>query len=227
MIKDSLINDFRKYAIHNTKANRSVVDSYIKKFDNVYPGIVEDRPSAMRCVEMNVFSRLMHDRIIYFSGEVTQASCDVVIAQLLYLASTENRDINLYINSPGGEIVSGLGVIDTMNYIKPNVATVCVGLAASMGSVFLSNGAKGKRSLLPHSRVMIHSAAGWCVGHTADVRIEMQQLERCQKDIYEILAKNCGKTYDEIVSLCDRDNWFIGEEAIKELNIADKILLQN
>jgi ATP-dependent Clp protease protease subunit len=225
-MKNSITVDFRNFAIHNTKAKRSVVDSYIKKANNIYPTIVEDKPSAMRCVEMNVFSRLMYDRIIYFSGEVSQESCDVVIAQLLYLASTENRDINMYINSPGGEIVSGLGVVDTMNYIKPNVATTCVSMAASMGAVLLSNGTKGKRSILPHSRIMIHSAAGYYGGHTADARIAMEQLERCQRDTYQILSKNCDKSYDEIVALCDRDNWFIGEEAIKELNIADKVLLQ-
>ena len=219
--------DFRKFAISNTGVRTSVLDDGLHRFnDMLYPSIVEDRPSAMRCVEMNVFSRLMYDRIIYFSGEVCKESCDIAIAQLLYLASVDDRDLSMYINFEGGSIIDGLGVIDTMNFIKPHVTTTCLGMAASMGAVLLSNGEKGKRSVLPHSRIMIHSAASGFKGHTADVEIEMEQLKRCQKDIYEILAKNCNKSYDDIKILCDRDNWFIGKEAVNNLNIADKVLIK-
>lgn len=218
----NIITDFRKFAL-DKGVSRGHLDS-IENF--VYPSIVEERSSAMRAVEMNVFSRLMMDRIIYFSGEVTPDTCDVVIAQLLYLASVDDRDINMYISSPGGSIEHGLGVIDTMNFIQPDIATTCLGVAASMGAVLLSNGTKGKRAVLEHSRVMIHSAASGFRGHTADVEIEMEQLHRCQRDVYNILAKNCGKTYEEIKKLCDRDNWFIGVEAVEDLGIADKLLLR-
>jgi len=216
------LKDFKKFAI-----DKGVSPSYFDDYTNyVVPSIVEERSSAMRAVEMNVFSRLMYDRIIYFSGEVDQDACDTVTAQLLYLASVDDRDINMYINSCGGSIVDGLGVIDTMNFIKPDVTTTCIGMAASMGAVLLSNGAQGKRAVLPHSRVMIHSASSGFRGHTADAKIAMQQLERCESDIYHILAKNCGKSFDEIKQLCDRDNWFIGEEAVNSLHIADKVLIK-
>jgi ATP-dependent Clp protease, protease subunit len=216
-MNQNIFYDFRKFAL-----DKSVSRSYLDCMErNVYPTIVEERSSATRAIEMNVFSRLMYDRIIYFSGEVTDDACDTVVAQLLYLANAdETRDITLYINSPGGDITAGLGVVDTMDFIKPDVATICVGMAASMGAVLLSNGTKGKRGILPHSRVMIHSASSYMGGHTADVDIRVEQLHRAQNDVYETLAKNCGKTMDEIKALCDRDNWFIGKEAI-DLGIAD------
>lgn len=217
--------DFRKFAL-DRGASRSGLDQMMSQ-NYIYPTIVEERASAMRAVEMNVFSRLMADRIIYFSGEVCQESCDTVIAQLLYLASVdEERDINMYINSGGGDIDFGLGVIDTMDFIKPDICTTCVGLAASMGAVLLSNGTKGKRSVLNHSRIMIHSAAGGFRGHTADVKINMEQLVRAEDDCFNILAKNCNKSYDEIKNLCERDNWFIGSEAVDDLGIADRVLIK-
>ena len=221
-----VITDFRKYAL-SQGVHRGALDQMLHNVENtadIYPGIIEERAASMRAVEMNVFSRLMYDRIIYFSGEVSQDNCDIIIAQLLYLASADDkRDINMYINSPGGDVVAGLGVIDTMDIIVPDVRTTCIGMCASMGAVLLSNGQKGKRSILKHGRVMIHSVSSAFKGHTADVRIEMEQSERCQKDLYEILAKNTGKTYEEINTLCDRDNWFIGQEAV-ELGIVDKVL---
>jgi ATP-dependent Clp protease protease subunit len=223
-----IITDFRKYAL-DRGVSRAALDDMFHRSENVsniYPGVIEERAASMRAVEMNVFSRLMYDRIIYFSGEVNSDNCDIMIAQLLYLASADDeRDIIMYINSPGGDVVAGLGVIDTMDFITPNVRTTCIGMCASMGAVLLSNGQKGKRSILKHGRVMIHSVSSAFKGHTADVRIEMEQSERCQKDLYEILAKNTGKTYEEINTLCDRDNWFIGQEAV-ELGIVDKVLLK-
>jgi ATP-dependent Clp protease protease subunit len=222
----NILTDFRKYAlsqgVHASALDQMFHDT--ENTSNIYPGIIEERAASMRAVEMNVFSRLMYDRIIYFSGEVTSDSSDIIIAQLLYLESTgDKRDINMYINSPGGDVVAGLGIIDTMDFISSNVNTTCIGMCASMGAVLLSNGQKGKRSILKHGRVMIHSVSSAFKGHTADVRIEMEQSERCQKDLYEILAKNTEKTYEEINALCDRDNWFIGQEAV-ELGIVDKVL---
>jgi len=219
-----LEKDFRKFAISNTKIRATVLDDKIKQTkDFLTPYILEER--QLNVTQMDIFSRLLFDRILYFTGEVNQATCDTMNAELLYLDSVDNRDINLYINSPGGSVVDGLSVIDTMNFIKSDVSTTCMGMAASMGSVLLSNGAKGKRFVLPHSRVMIHSVASGFQGHTADVRIEMEQTERCQKDVYQILADNTGHTFEEMEKLCDRDNWFIGDEAVNNLHIADKVIL--
>jgi ATP-dependent Clp protease protease subunit len=219
-----LEKDFRKFAISNTKIRATVLDDKIKQAkDFLTPYILEER--QLNVTQMDIFSRLLFDRILYFTGEVNQATCDTMNAELLYLDSVDNRDINLYINSPGGSVVDGLSVIDTMNFIKSDVSTTCMGMAASMGSVLLSNGTKGKRFVLPHSRVMIHSVASGFQGHTADVRIEMEQTERCQKDVYQFLADNTGHTFEEMEKLCDRDNWFIGDEAVNNLHIADKVIV--
>ena len=217
-----ILKDFRKFSL-GRGVSQGVLDSFEKAVD-VYPGVIEERSSAMRAVEMNVFSRLMADRLIYFSGDVTQESCDIVIAQLLYLDSVKpGMDIEMYINSHGGDVIAGLGLVDTMDFISSNVNTTCVGMAASMGAVLLSNGAKGHRYILKHGRVMIHSVSSGMQGHSKELEISFEQTMRCQKDVYEILAKNTGKTYDEICTLCDRDNWFIGQEALN-LGIVDKVL---
>ena len=156
--------------------------------------------------------------------EVNQETCDTMNAELLYLDSLDQRDISLYINSPGGSVVDGLSVIDTMNFIKSEVSTICMGMAASMGSVLLSNGAKGKRFVLPHSRVMIHQVSASMGGTVSDMEIEFAETQRCKKDVYEILAKNTGHSFEEMERLCDRNNWFIGNEAVDELHIADKVI---
>ena len=188
----------------------------------VMPYILEER--KLNVTSLDVYSRLLLDRIIFFSGEVDQVSCNTMIAQLLYLSSVDDRDINIYINSQGGSVIDGLALIDTMNFVKCDISTTCIGMAASMGAVLLSCGKEGKRFVLPHSRVMIHSVSSGFKGHTPDIKIEMEQTIRCQNDIYNILAKNTKKTFEEIEQLCDRDNWFIGEEAI-ELGVADKVIL--
>lgn len=222
---EKLVKDFRHFAKDKCNIDGLRFDDGVKKVSNsLVPYILEER--RLNCASMDVFSRLLFDRIIYFSGEVTEESCNIAAAQILYLSSVDERDISLYINSPGGSVVDGLMVIDTMNYIPNDISTICMGMAASMGSVLLSNGTKGKRFVLPHSRVMIHSVSSFFKGHTADMKIEMEQTLRCQSDIYKILAENTGKTFEEIEKLCDRDNWFIGEEAVKELNIADDVLVR-
>lgn len=219
--KIGTIDDFRHFAIDKAKVPASVVDSKIKDF--VYPTVIEERPSAQRITEINVFSTLIKDRILFLNGEVEDVACSTLIAQLLYLSSVDNRDISMYINSPGGDVVSGLGVIDTMNFIPCDISTTCVGMAASMGAVLLSCGTKGKRYVLPHSRVMIHSVASGFKGHTADIKIEMEQTLRCQDDLYKILAENMSKSYEEIEKLCDRNKWVIGQEAV-DIGLADKVL---
>jgi len=224
-----IVTDFRKYAL-SKGVSRSYLDDFLRNVEdsrevkNAYPGIIEERSSAMRMTEMNVFSRLMQDRIIYFSGEVNQDSVDTVIAQILYLSNvSKERDINMYINSGGGSVINGLALIDTMDFVPNAIRTTCIGMCASMGAVLLSNGLKGERSILKHGRVMIHSVSSGYEGHTKDIEIQVEQTKKCQKDVYSVLAKNLGKTYEEIETLCDRDNWFIGEEAVK-LGIVDKVI---
>lgn len=219
---DKLTKDFRHFAIDKVGMSPSVIDDKIGKVNNhLTPYILEER--QLNVATFDVFSRLMYDRIIYFTGVVNSDTCDTAIAQLLYLSSVDERDINMYINSPGGSVVDGLGLVDTMNYINCDISTTCIGMAASMGSVLLSNGAKGKRFVLPHSRVMIHQVSSSQSGTLADLEIELEQTRRCKNDVYKILADNTGRSFDEMEKLCDRNNWFIGQEAV-DLGIVDKVL---
>lgn len=218
-----LIKDFRKFAIDKTKVRATVLDDQLSKPNSfLTPYILEER--QLNVTQMDIFSRLLYDRILYFTGEVNRETCDTMNAELLYLDSLDGRDISLYINSPGGSVVDGLSVIDTMNFINSDVSTICMGMAASMGSVLLSNGAKGKRLVLQHSRIMIHQVSSAMKGTVSDMEIEFAETQRCKRDIYNILAKNTGHTFDEIEKLCDRNNWFIGSEAVDELHIADKLI---
>jgi ATP-dependent Clp protease protease subunit len=220
---ENITKDFRHFAIDKVGMSPSVIDDKIGKVNNhLTPYILEER--QLNVATFDVFSRLMYDRIIYFTGVVNSDTCDTAIAQLLYLSSVDERDINMYINSPGGSVVDGLGLVDTMNYINCDISTTCIGMAASMGSVLLSNGAKGKRFVLPHSRVMIHQVSSSQSGTLADLEIELEQTRRCKNDVYKILADNTGRSFEEMEKLCDRNNWFIGQEAV-ELGIVDKVLI--
>ena len=220
---ENLTKDFRHFAIDKVGMSPSVIDDKIGKVNNhLTPYILEER--QLNVATFDVFSRLMYDRIIYFTGVVNDETCDTAIAQLLYLSSVDERDINMYINSPGGSVVDGLGLVDTMNYINCDISTTCIGMAASMGSVLLSNGAKGKRFVLPHSRVMIHQVSSSQSGTLADLEIEIEQTRRCKNDVYKILADNTGRSFEEMEKLCDRNNWFIGQEAV-DLGIVDKVLI--
>jgi ATP-dependent Clp protease protease subunit len=222
---DKLTKDFRHFAIDKVGVSPSVIDDKIGKVNNhLTPYILEER--QLNVATFDVFSRLMYDRIIYFTGVVNSDTCDTAIAQLLYLSSVDERDINMYINSPGGSVVDGLGLVDTMNYINCDISTTCIGMAASMGSVLLSNGAKGKRFVLPHSRVMIHQVSSSQSGTLADLEIELEQTRRCKNDVYKILADNTGRSFEEMEKLCDRNNWFIGQEAV-DLGIVDKVLISS
>ena len=222
---ENLTNDFRKFALSKTNVSPSALDDIVKKQGNmITPYILEER--QLNVATFDVFSRLMYDRIVYFTGVVNDDTCNTAVAQLLYLASVDERDISMYINSPGGSVVDGLGLVDTMDYISCDVSTLCIGMAASMGSVLLSNGAKGKRFVLPHSRVMIHQVSSSQSGTLADLEIEIEQTRRCKNDVYKILADNTGKSFEEMEALCDRNNWFIGQEAV-DLGIADKVLTKN
>ena len=221
--------DFSKFA-QSLGVSTSVVDDVTKSVNksglilptnSLTPVVLEER--EMRCTPVDVFSRMMLDRKIFFGTEFNTDACNVVVAELLYLASLSNDDIQIMVNSPGGSVIDGLGVIDTINYISCDVSTLCVGMAASMGAVLLASGTNGKRFVLPHSRVMIHQVSSHASGRVSDMEIEYKQAKRCEQDLYNILSEKMGKSYQEIEELCKADNWFIGEEAVK-LGIADRVI---
>lgn len=218
-----IIKDFSLFA-RDKGVSSLVLNDVIKSTENSYtPVVLEER--KLNVSTLDIYSRLLYDRILYFGHEFNQETCNLAIAQLLYLDSIGEQNINIYVNSGGGEVLSGLGLIDTMNLIKSPVSTTCIGMAASMGAVLLSCGEKGKRFVLPHSRVMIHQVSSRMRGTYSDMKIELEQTERCRNDLYNILATNLGKSFEEIEQLCDRDNWFIGQEAI-DLGIADQLLVK-
>ena len=176
--------------------------------------------------EVDVFSRLMADRIIFLGTGVDDHIANIIQAQLLFLESTDpGKDIQIYINSPGGSVYAGLGIYDTMQYIRPDVATICTGMAASMGAVLLAGGAKNKRYALKHSRIMIHQPSGGMHGQSKDMEISLKQMQELRKDIYTILSDHTGKKYSEIEKDSDRDNWMRAEEA-KKYGIIDEILIR-
>lgn len=196
-------------------------DDYVKN-SYINPMVLEER--QMNVTSLDVYSRLLMDRIIFVNGEVESNMANILTAQLLWLDQQSDKQINLYINSPGGSVIDGLQIIDTTKIINAPISTTCLGMAASMAAVILSCGEKGQRFVLPHSRVMIHQASGGFNGRTEDARTSYEQLLRCQKDVYEILAENMNITYEEIEKLClTTDKWFIGEEAVK-LGIVDEIV---
>lgn len=195
-----------------------------KTMNSGIPYILEER--NMHVQALDIYSRLLYDRIIYLGNDFTPETCNLVTTQLLYLNNINDDPIDIYINSPGGSVIDGLSVIDTINLIKSPVNTICTGMAASMGALLLSCGQHGNRAVLPHSRVMIHQVSSGMYGTYSDLEIELRQTERCKQDIYRILATNLNKSYEEIEALCDRNNWFIGQEAV-DLGIADKVLTRN
>ncbi len=194
----------------------SVLDSYIN------PTIIEER--KLNVASMDVFSRLMMDRIIFLGVPIDDDVANIVQAQLLFLASTDpTSDISIYLNTPGGQVHSGLGIYDTMQIIEPDVATICTGMAASMGAVLLCAGAQGKRSALKHSRVMIHQPLGGARGQASDIEIEAQEIIKTRKELYTIMSEHTGQPYDKIFADCDRNYWMTSQEA-KEYGMIDEIL---
>jgi len=186
------------------------------------PQVIEERP--MNIVGMDVFSRLMMDRVIFMGVPVNDYVANVVQAQLLFLESTDPKmDIQMFINSPGGSVIAGLGIYDTMQYVSPDVNTICTSLAASMGAVLLCAGKKGKRSCLPHSRVMIHQPSGGMQGQFSDMEISYNLIKDMKRELYEIMAEHTGKDVDQIEKDCDRDYWMKSEEA-KEYGLVDEVL---
>ncbi|MCC7505255.1 MAG: ATP-dependent Clp protease proteolytic subunit [Saprospiraceae bacterium] len=226
-------NEFQKYATRHLGMNSMHLEKYMQaagaaaapNIRAFTPAVIEERP--MNLAVMDVFSRLMMDRIIFMGVPVTEYVANVIQAQLLFLESSDpKRDIQLFINSPGGSVIDGLGIYDTMQYVAPDVATICTGLAASMGAVLLAAGVKGKRSCLYHSHVMIHQPMGGAQGQVSDIEITYKLIKKMQKSLYDILAYHTGQPYEKIEEDCDRDNWMSGDEA-KAYGLVDEVLERN
>jgi ATP-dependent Clp protease protease subunit len=213
----NLGKEFRKFA-----KSEGISSLSLDQFENgLTPYILEER--EMRVTQMDVFSRLLRDRIIWVSGAVDQHMSDIVQAQLLFLDSVEKKDIKLYINSPGGSVLCGLGIVDLMNYISSDVATANIGMCASMGSVLLSSGTKGKRSSLIYSKVMTHQVSHGNQGNLQDTRINQMEAEKYNYILFKMLAQNCGKTFDEMIESSRRDKWFNSDEALK-FGLIDEVI---
>ncbi len=210
--------EFQKFATKHLGINSQVVDNFT---NGLTPYILEER--EMRATQIDVFSRLMRDRIIWVSGPVDQHMSDIVQAQLLFLDSTEKKDISLYINSPGGSVMCGLGIVDLMNYIKSDIATINLGMCASMGSVLLSSGTKGKRSSLIYSKVMTHQVSHGTQGNIQDTRINQLEAEKYNYILFKMLAKNCGRTFQEVLDFSSRDRWYNSDEALK-FGLIDEVI---
>jgi len=220
---EKISRDFQKYAVKSLGMSSASLHKFQSIYNNyISPTIIEER--NLNVASMDVFSRLMIDRIIFCGLPIDDYVANVIQAQLLYLDSSDNKkDIQIYFNTPGGSVYAGLGIYDTMQYVNCDVSTICTGMAASMGAVLLTAGTKGKRSALPHSRVMIHQPIGGAQGQTTDMEITMKEMLKLKKELYEILAYHSGKSYKTIEKDCDRDHWMTAEEA-KEYGMIDEVL---
>lgn len=225
-------DEFMKYATKHLGMSSMHLERYAEKTAPVMapniqaftPNVIEER--QMNIVGLDVFSRLMMDRIIFMGVPVNDYVANVIQAQLLFLESTDpKRDVQMFINSPGGSVIAGLGIYDTMQYVSPDVGTICTGLAASMGAVLLAAGTKGKRTCLPHSRVMIHQPLGGMQGQVSDMEISYKLIKQMQKELYDILSNHTGQDYETIERDCDRDNWMVATEA-KEYGLVDEVLVR-
>lgn len=216
-------NEFRKYATKHQGISSLKLDQYTSIANNyISPTIIEER--QLNIATMDVFSRLMMDRIIFLGVPIDDYVANIIQAQLLFLESVDaNKDIQIYLNTPGGSVYAGLGIYDTMQYIAPDVATICTGMAASMGAVLLCAGAEGKRTALPHSRVLIHQPMGGASGQASDIEITHIEIQKLKKELYDIISKHSKKTYKQIWKDADRDYWMTAQEA-KEYGMIDEIL---
>ena len=211
--------EFKKYVTQDRGISSMYYDAIVS---SMTPYIVEER--QLNVAQMDVFSRLMMDRIIFLGTDVNSNVANIIQAQLLFLESVDaSKDIQIYINSPGGEVYSGLGIYDTMQFIKPDVATICTGMAASMAAVLLCAGAHGKRSALPHSRVMIHQPLGGAQGQASDIEITAREILKIKEELALIIAKHTGKSTEEVIRTGDRDYWMIASEA-KDFGMIDEVL---
>ena len=230
-------NDFKNYAVNHLGMSSNTLDGYTKYIgaeafrsgamnvtsDYLNPYILEER--QLNVTQMDVFSRLMMDRIIFLGTQVSDQSANIIQAQMLYLDSVDpDKDISLYINSPGGSVYAGLGIYDTVQYVNSDVSTICTGMAASMAAVLLVAGQKGKRFALPHSRVMIHQPMGGIQGQASDIEITAREILKLKEELYRIISDHSGQPFEKVEADSDRDYWMIASEA-KEYGMIDKILV--
>ncbi len=214
--------EFKKFAIKHQGVNSLYYDKIV---GSMTPYIIEER--QMNVASMDVFSRLMMDRIIFLGTGVDDYVANIIQAQLLFLESTDaSKDISIYINSPGGSVYAGLGIYDTMQLVKPDVATICTGMAASMGAVLLCAGADGKRSALPHSRVMIHQPSGGAQGVATDMEINLKEMLKLKEELYQIISTHSKQPYDKVYKDSERDYWMKADEA-KSYGMIDEVLVRN
>lgn len=235
--------EFEKYAIKHQGISSNTLDGYMKHsapkaianipsfganvgdVSNLTPNIIEERP--MNVAVMDVYSRLMMDRIIFLGYPISDEVANIVTAQLLFLESTDRvKDIQMYINSPGGSVYAGLGMYDTMQFITPDIATICTGIAASMAQVLMCAGAPGKRTALKHSRIMMHQPSAGAMGQASDIEITVNEVRKLKKELYDIIAHHTGQTVEKVAEDCDRDKWMTAPEA-KEYGLVDEVLLVN
>ncbi len=219
-------NDFSKFATRHLGVSSMSLHNYTSVYGNyISPTIIEER--QLNVATMDVFSRLMMDRIIFLGVPINDYVANIIQAQLLYMESVDpKKDIQIYLNTPGGSVYAGLGIYDTMQYISPDVATICTGIAASMGAVLLSAGTKGKRTALKHSRILIHQPMGGAEGQASDIEITAREIMKLKKELYEIIAKHSNQDYEKIWKDSDRDYWMTSTEA-KEYGMIDEVLLSN
>jgi ATP-dependent Clp protease protease subunit len=234
--------EFEKFAVKHKGISSNALDDYQRKtalkfnsanpplggwgaVTNLTPNIIEERP--MNIAVMDVYSRLMMDRIIFLGYPISDEVANIVTAQLLFLESTDRtRDIQMYINSPGGSVYAGLGMYDTMQFITPDIATICTGMAASMGAVLMCAGAKGKRTALKHSRIMMHQPSAGAGGQASDIQITVNEIKKVKKELYDVIAFHTGQPIEKVTADCDRDYWMTSTEA-KEYGLVDEVLVMN
>src|SRR3954469_15320891 len=222
----NLGKEFEKYAVHHRGISSNTLHSYQQhSVTNLTPNIIEERP--MNVAVMDVYSRLMMDRIIFLGYPLNDEVANIITAQMLFLESTDrHRDIQMYINCPGGSVYSGLGVYDTMQYITPDVSTICIGMAASMAAVLMCAGTKGKRTALKHARIMMHQPSGAIGGQASDIEITVNEIKKIKKELYDIISFHTGKPSKQVEKDCDRDFWMTSTES-KEYGLVDEVLLTN
>jgi ATP-dependent Clp protease protease subunit len=234
--------EFEKYAVHHRGISSNMLNDYQKKnaqklhasmpslggigsITNLTPNIIEERP--MNVAVMDVYSRLMMDRIIFMGYPVSDEVANIITAQFLFLESTDRtKDIQMYINSPGGSVYAGLGMYDTMQFVTPDIATICTGIAASMAAVLMCAGAPGKRTLLKHSRIMLHQPSAGAGGQASDIEITVNEVRKIKKELYEIISQHTGQPVEKVAVDCDRDYWMTSTEA-KEYGLVDEVLTTN
>ena len=222
----NLGKEFERYAIKHKGISSNTLDAYTKgMITNLTPNIIEERP--MNIAVMDVYSRLMMDRIIFLGYPISDEVANIITAQLLFLESTDRtRDIQMYINSPGGSVYAGLGIYDTMQFVSPDVSTICTGIAASLGAILMCAGVKGKRSALKHSRIMLHQPFGSIGGQASDIEITAKEIRKIKHELYSIIAHHTEKDIAQVEQDCDRDFWMNADES-KAYGVVDEVLVTN